>query len=78
MKKRPQAIPPSPVPSPQGEGVFKIGERLLTRKEMAAYLQVGVRTLDKMRALGEIEAVLIRGRLVRFRLEDVLRKLQGK
>jgi len=50
----------------------------MTRKELAAFLQVGVRTIDKMSALKEIEALRIRGRLVRFRLEDVLRKLKGE
>ena len=72
----PGKIPPSPFPSPPAEGAAP--ERLLTRKGLAAFLQVGVRTVDTMLALGEIEAIRIRGRLVRFRIEDVLRKLKGE
>ena len=66
--------PLAPLPS-DGRG-GSVPERLLTRQELAGFLQVCVRTVDSMVALGEIEALRIRGRLVRFRLEDVLRKLK--
>jgi excisionase family DNA binding protein len=65
-------------PFPPAERVPVPGERLLTRRELAFYLRVGVRTVDNMRAAKEIEAVLIRGRLVRFCLDDVLGKLKGE
>ena len=73
----------SPRPSPQGGEVVAsaaaaVGERLWKRKELAPVLRVSLRTLDKMVALGEIPCLRLRGRLVRFRLEDVLRKLEGK
>ena len=71
----------SPRPSPQGgEGVASAvaGERLWKRKELAPVLRVSLRTLDKMVALGEIPCLRLRGRLIRFRLEDVLRKLKGE
>jgi excisionase family DNA binding protein len=70
-------------PSPQGgEGVASAaaapGERLWKRKELAPVLRVSLRTLDTMVALGEIPCLRLRGRLIRFRLEDVLRKLKGE
>jgi excisionase family DNA binding protein len=39
--------------------------RLLNKKEAAARLAVSVRTLDRMRSTGEIQAVKVRG-AVRF------------
>jgi excisionase family DNA binding protein len=39
--------------------------RLLNKKEAAARLAVSVRTLDRMRSTGEIQAVMVRG-AVRF------------
>ena len=80
MKRKPLVIPPSPLPSPPGGGAapgFGDG-KLFTRREMAAALHVSVRLLDEMRMAGELPAVLIRGRLVRFYWPDVLRKLKGE
>jgi excisionase family DNA binding protein len=59
-------------------GLAGQGERLWKRKELAPVLRVSLRTLDTMVALGEIPCLRLRGRLVRFRLEDVLRKLKGE
>ena len=77
MKRKPLVIPPSPLPSPPGEGV-PLGEELKTRKELAAALQVSVRLVDEMRAADELPFLIIRGRLVRFYWPDVLRKLKGE
>jgi excisionase family DNA binding protein len=40
-------------------------EKLLNKREAAALLAVSVRTLDRMRSMGEIQAVRVRG-AVRF------------
>ena len=49
--------------------------RLLTKPEMAEFLRVSVRTLAAMMQRGEIPYSVVGKRLVRFRLEDVVRKL---
>lgn len=40
-------------------------EKLLTKKQAAERLAVSVRTLDRMRSTGEIQATMVRG-AVRF------------
>jgi excisionase family DNA binding protein len=40
-------------------------DRLLDKKETATILGISVRTLDRLRSTGEIQAVLVRG-AVRF------------
>ena len=69
----------SPRPSPHaGEGAdAELAETFLTRQEMARVLRVSLRTLDTMVAAGEIPCVRLRGRLVRFWVEDVVRKVKG-
>ena len=39
--------------------------RLLTKREASALLAVSIRTLDRLRSMGEIQAVKVRG-AVRF------------
>lgn len=55
-----------------------MGETFLTRREMARVLRVSLRTLDAMVGREEIPCVRLRGRLVRFCVEDVVRKLKGE
>ncbi len=47
-------------------------KQLLTRKEAAARLRIGVRTLHKLVAAGEIVPVRL-GRSVRFTLDELVR-----
>ncbi|HOX58215.1 MAG TPA: excisionase family DNA-binding protein [Candidatus Paceibacterota bacterium] len=49
--------------------------QLLTRGELAAALNVSVRTVDRMLAEDELPCMKLRGSLVRFYLPDVLRGL---
>jgi len=51
------------------------GELFFTKPEMARILKVSLRTLCEMMDRGEIAYLKIGGRLVRFRLEDVQRRL---
>lgn len=53
------------------------GLGLLTKEELAAALKVGLRTVERMLAEGEITPVRLRGRLVRFYLPDVVRQLMA-
>ena len=48
---------------------------LFTKRQMAAMLQISIRTLNDMMQRGEVSYLKINGRLVRFRLEDVNRRL---
>lgn len=56
------ALPPS-------DAVF------LTKAQMAALLQVSVRCITDMMKRGELPYLKLRGGFVRFRLEDVQRRL---
>jgi excisionase family DNA binding protein len=47
-------------------------DRLLTKKQAANLLSVSVRTLDRMRSTGEIQATIVRGS-VRFSPEVIER-----
>ena len=78
---------PSQVPGQGGEGVGKwptlppwidpklAGVVLFTKPQMAAMLQISVRTLCTMMKRGEVSYLRLNERLVRFRIEDVLRRL---
>ena len=48
---------------------------LFTKPQMAAMLQVSIRCLSDMMKRGEVSYLKLNGRLVRFRSEDVLRRL---
>ena len=56
--------------------VLAEAEGLLTRGGVAVVLGVSVRTVDRMKAAGEIRAVTLRGWSVRFVLGDVLESLR--
>jgi hypothetical protein len=47
----------------------------LTKTQMAAALQISVRSLNGMMARGEISYFKIGRRLVRFRIEDALKQM---
>lgn len=51
------------------------GHLFLTKPQMAGVLQVSVRCITDMMKRGEIPFLKLRGRFVRFRLEDVQRHL---
>lgn len=51
------------------------GVLLYTKPQMAALLQVCVRCLGEMMRRGEISYLKIGGKMVRFRVEDVNRRL---
>ena len=51
------------------------GAVALTKTQMAAALQVSVRSLNGMMARGEISFFKIGERLVRFRVEDALKRM---
>jgi excisionase family DNA binding protein len=46
------------------------GPRLMTRKEVADFLKVSVRSVDRLRRSGALPAVMVLTK-VRFRVEDV-------
>ena len=48
---------------------------LFTKAQMAAMLQISIRCLTDMMKRGEVGFLRLNGRLVRFRAEDVLRRL---
>ena len=50
-------------------------ERFFTKPEMAALMKVSIRCLSDMMRRGEVSYLKINGRLVRFRLQDVNRRL---
>jgi hypothetical protein len=66
MKRRPQVLHLDALP----QGVL-----LYTKPQMAAALQVSLRCLTGMMNRGEISYLKINGRIVRFRPEDALRRL---
>jgi excisionase family DNA binding protein len=51
------------------------GHLLLTKEQMSGVIQVSIRTITAMMASGELPYLKLRGRFVRFRLEDVHRHL---
>jgi excisionase family DNA binding protein len=61
----------------EAPGVASHPDKLLTRTELAAALQVSLRTVDCMLADGEITPVRLR-KTVRFCLPDVLQELRTK
>ena len=66
MKRRPQVLHLDALP--QGVLVY-------TKPQMAAALQVSLRCLCDMMKRGEIRYLKLKGGLVRFRPEDVVRQL---
>jgi excisionase family DNA binding protein len=62
---------------PEALDVASHPDKLLTRTELAAALQVLLRTVDCMLADGEITPVRLR-KTVRFSLPDVLHELREK
>ncbi len=52
-------------------------ERLLTKREIAYFLNVSIKTIDKKVSLNEIPFMKI-GRLVRFNIREVLAWLNGE
>ncbi len=52
-----------------------IGVLALTKTQMAAALQISVRSLNGMMARGDIAYFKIGPRLVRFRVEDALKRM---
>jgi excisionase family DNA binding protein len=50
-------------------------ETFLTKPELARLLKVSLRTITKMMAQGDLPYLKLNGRLVRFRLADVNRRL---
>lgn len=61
------ALPPAVVTSPE--------ERFFTKPELAKLMKISVRCLTDMMRRGEVPYLKINGRLVRFRLQDVNRRL---
>ncbi len=47
-----------------------MSDKLLNKKEAAAYLRLSTRTVDRMRAAKTIRAIKVRGS-IRFRLQDL-------
>jgi hypothetical protein len=48
---------------------------LFTKPQMAAMLQISIRCLNGLMQRGEISFLKLNGKLVRFRVEDALRRL---
>jgi excisionase family DNA binding protein len=46
-------------------------DRLLTKSDVANFLQCSTRTVDRLRAVGDLRATEVRGR-IRFHPDDVL------
>ena len=63
-----QALPPRTDPKLAAVVLF-------TKPQMAAMLQISIRCLTDMMRKGEIAYLKINNRIVRFRLEDVLRRI---
>jgi excisionase family DNA binding protein len=61
---------------PHFESVRSV-EKLLSKKDLATYLAVSCRTIDRMRSAGQIRAVRVRGQ-VRFRPTDVEHALKRR
>lgn len=66
MKRRPRVTHLEQLP----EGVV-----LYTKAQMAALLQVSIRCLCEMMRRGEVSYLKIGGKMVRFRMEDVQKRL---
>lgn len=49
---------------------------LFTKPQMAAMLQISVRTLSNLMQQGDVSFLRINGKLVRFSSEDVIRRLK--
>lgn len=49
---------------------------LFTKPQMAAMLQISVRTLNALMQQGDVSYLRVKGKLVRFRAEDVIRRLK--
>jgi len=49
---------------------------LFTKPQMAAMLQISVRTLNNLMQQGDVSYVRIKGKLVRFSAEDVIQRLK--
>ncbi len=85
MKSDPSTPPDAPTPRPSpirwarvATGIPQGGEvdqRFFTKREMAGLLKVSLRTITEMMNRGDLAYLKIGGRLVRFRLEDVERRL---
>ncbi len=60
-----------------GQGAKAPGGLVLTRAELAAALQVSVRTVDRMVTAEDIPVMELREDLVRFYLPDVLEALRS-
>lgn len=60
-----------------GNAPAEMKDRFLTKPEMAQVLKISLRTLTAMMRRGEIDFIRLGKRLVRFRLEDVERRLSG-
>ena len=54
------------------------GQQLVTSRGVAGALGVSLRTVERMVHDEEIKAVRLRGRLVRFRLEDVMEAVRNE
>ena len=52
-----------------------LDERFFTKPEMAKLMKVSIRCLSDMMRRGEVSFLKINGRLVRFRLQDVNKRL---
>lgn len=68
----------STVASPDGDGAFYSGERLLGPEDLAGYLGVPLKTIYRWRYRGEGPASYRVGRHVRYKLEDVEAWLQAR
>ncbi len=56
--------------------VIEEADQLLTKQEVADWLRIDLNTVDRMRERGELIAVKVGPKLVRFRRSDVLRLLE--
>lgn len=72
MKRRPSIKPRDSITH---LAALPAGHLFLTKPQMAGLLQVSVRTITAMMVRQEIPYLKLRGRFVRFRIEDVQRHL---
>ena len=63
-------------PNEIGEASQKLPKRPLTRAEVADFLQVSTRTVDRMCEDGKLKYWKLGPRYIRFNLEDVLATMQ--
>ena len=80
--KHPTSLRPSPQ---RGEGAALTlaelqarGVVCLTKTQMAAALQISVRSLNAMMARGDVAFFRIAPRLVRFRIEEALKRMSER